>query len=300
MTNHPILHKSVLDSLEEQIAVIDNKGSIIYVNFAWVKFGSENGGAPIDSWVGINYLEICNSSYADGDSLAGKIMKGIHDVLTDKTVSFYFEYPCNSPGEKRWFLMRATRLQSDLCDHIVLSRHNITIRKLAEEKAKHLSLHDPLTGLANRRHFDLLLDREWRRGMRNKLPVSLIMFDIDYFKKYNDKFVHLGGDQCLVKVSHELKRFSRRPGDLAARYGGEEFVLLLGDTDLKHSIRIAEITRKSIYDLNIVYDDTSQVTISAGVASIIPYVGQENSFLVKDADKALYCAKKAGRNCIST
>ena len=90
-------------------------------------------------------------------------------------------------------------------------------------------MHDPLTGLANRRYFNLFLNRELRRSIRNRSAVSLIELDVDYFKDYNDEFRHLVGDQCLINVGQALLTFSRRPSDLAARLGGDEFALILGD-----------------------------------------------------------------------
>ena len=293
------LHSLLLDSLEEQIAVIDSKGNIVYVNRAWLTFGFENGLAPGSYGIGSNYLRVCNASGSSGDSLAGEAEQGLRDVLIGKRASFYFEYPCHSPTEKRWFMMRATPLQGASGNLFVISHHNITQRKLAEEQIEHLSLHDPLTGLANRRHFNQFLSNEWRRSVRNRSPVSFIMFDLDHFKDYNDDLGHLAGDQCLVKVGQALRAISGRLGDLAVRYGGEEFGLLLGGTGLEESIKAAEAVREEIYELNIGYRGTRRVTISAGVASAIPDSEQTEIFLVREADKALYRAKQNGRNQIA-
>jgi diguanylate cyclase (GGDEF)-like protein len=296
MLDRPTLQTLVLDSLEEQIAVIDQEGTIIYVNRAWMKFGIENGLSSEIGGVGSNYLKVCHASDGSGDSLAGETAQGIRDVLSGKPASFYLEYPCHGPEERRWFMMRATTLQGDTSGLCVISHHNITQRRLAEERVEYLSLHDQLTGLSNRRHFDQFLDNEWRRCMRNRSPISIILIDIDYFKDYNDELGHLAGDQCLVKVSHALQAFSSRSSDLAVRYGGEEFALILGDTDHVVSLRIAEASRKAIHDLDIRYRGTKQITISAGAASMIPDKEQTEMFLVQQADKALYVAKQQGRN----
>lgn len=293
------LHSLVLDSLEEQIVVIDSEGNIVYVNRAWTTFGIENGLASESFGTGSNYLKVCIASGSSGDSLVGEAAQGLRDVLIGKRTSFYFEYPCHSPTEKRWFMMRATSLQGASGNLFVISHHNITQRKLAEEQIEYLSLHDPLTGLANRRHFKQFLSNEWRRSIRNRSPVSFIMFDLDHFKDYNDDLGHLAGDQCLVKVGQALRAISGRPGDLAVRYGGEEFGLLLGGTGLEESIKAAEAVREEIYELNIGYRGTRRVTISAGVACAIPDSEQTEIFLVREADKALYRAKQIGRNQIA-
>ncbi len=286
----------VINSLEEQIAVIDHAGTIVDVNLAWTNFGCENGLSPTYASVGSNYLKVVSASAAKGDSLASEIALGILDVMSGKRTSFYFEYPCHSPDEKRWFLMRVTRLKDDAKKMYVISHQNITQRKLAEEQADYLAMHDPLTGLANRRYFNQILAREMRRSIRNQSTISLIEVDIDYFKDYNDALGHIAGDQCLVNIAKTLLPFSRRPGDLAARIGGDEFVLLLGDADFAKSKKVADAILKTINDLRLVFGESEQVTASVGMASTIPHQKQNDDFLFQEADKALYRAKLAGRN----
>ena len=290
------LHTLVINSLDEQIAVIDQAGTILDVNFAWTQFGGENGLPSRYAWEGHNYLEVLSAAAASGDHLAGEAGQGILDVVSGKSASFYFEYPCHSPDEKRWFMMRVTRLKDDSRSLFVISHQNITQRRLAEERAEHLAMHDPLTGLANRRYFNLFFNRELRRSIRNRSAISLIELDVDYFKDYNDEFGHLVGDQCLSNVGQALLEFSRRPSDLAARLGGDEFALILGDTDFAESHKVAEAILKAISDLRMVFGGSRQVTVSVGVASVIPHEQQSEDFLLQEADKALYRAKSAGRN----
>ena len=292
----PALHTQVFNCLSEQIAVIDQAGTIIDVNAAWTDFGTENGAAPDHIWRGGNYLKVLAASHASGDSLAGAAANGIVDVVKDQRASFSFEYPCHSPDEKRWFVMRVTRLKDDSRRLFAISHHNITRRKLAEERAEHLAMHDPITGLANRRNFNLTLRREFRRSRRDRSAISLIAVDIDHFKEYNDECGHLAGDQCLEQVGQVLQTFSRRPNDLAARLGGDEFALLLGSTDSVGSRSIAEAILKSFNDRHVVLRGSKQVTISLGVASAIAREHQHEEFLFHEADKALYRAKQAGRN----
>lgn len=292
------LHSLLLDSLEEQIAVIDLEGFIVYVNRAWTAFGIENGLSSSFTGIGNNYLAVCNTSGSSGDSLAGEAAQGIRDVLTGKRDSFHFEYPCHSPAEKRWFMMRAAPLHGATDKLFVISHLNITQRKLAEEQVEHLSLHDPLTGLANRRHFNLIFSNKWRRSIRNHSPLSFVMLDLDHFKDYNDDLGHLAGDQCLVKVAQVLKAAAGRHGDLAIRYGGEEFGLLLEDTAVEDAAIVADAARQTIHELDMGYRGTRRITISAGVACVIPDSEQSEIFLIREADKALYRAKQQGRNQI--
>lgn len=292
----PSLHALLLDSLEEQIAVIDGAGNIVYVNRAWENFGAENGLASGTFGRGSNYLDVCNTSGNRGDRLASDAALALRDVLEGRRNSCYFEYPCHSPEQKRWFMMRVTTLKNPAKNLFVISHHDITQRKLAEETAEHLSLHDPLTGLANRRYFDQLFSNEWRRSNRNRTSLSFVMFDLDHFKNYNDDLGHPAGDQCLVRVAGVLEAFSRRPGDLAFRYGGEEFGLLLGNTSLEQAYTIAESVRRKVYDLGLFYSGARRMTVSAGVASVVPDKDHEYEFLVKEADNALYRSKQMGRN----
>ena len=296
MLDRTALHTLVIDSLEEQIAVIDQKGTIVDVNSAWTDFGIENGLSPEFACLGCNYLEVLSASPATGDSLAGEAAQGILDVVNGKRASFQLEYPCHSPDSKRWFVMNVRGLKGGPGNLFVISHHNITQRKLAEEQAEYLALHDPLTGLANRRYFNLFLNNAIRRNIRSRSPLSIIELDVDYFKEYNDEFGHPAGDQCLLKVARILHAFSRRASDLAARLGGDEFALVLGESGLEESRKVADAIRKAVDDLNMVYGGSGKVTVSLGVASVIPQKGQAEDFLLQEADKALYDAKLAGRN----
>jgi len=167
----------------------------------------------------------------------------------------------------------------------------------AKRELEKISLTDALTGLANRRHFDLYLKQEWSRALRQSQPISMVMLDIDYFKAFNDAYGHPGGDQCLKQVAQVLEQVVRRPTDLVARYGGEEFALVLPDT--QDAAAVAEACRVAIQALGIVHefsDVAPVITISAGVCSLVSTTQMSHELLIQQADNALYEAKEAGRN----
>lgn len=161
---------------------------------------------------------------------------------------------------------------------------------------------DGLTGIANRRRFDEQFADEWFRALRNRLPLTLIMFDIDWFKQYNDRFGHLEGDECLKRIAAAAQNVMTRPADTVARYGGEEFIVLLPETDSGGARVVAEKLRGEIENLHIPNPDSTAVpyiTISLGVVTAVPAAASEPEALIGMADEALYRAKNAGRNRIS-
>jgi two-component system chemotaxis family response regulator WspR len=163
-----------------------------------------------------------------------------------------------------------------------------------------LSILDGLTGVANRRHFDDMIDQEWLRAVRDKSELSLIMLDIDYFKKYNDNYGHQMGDDCLKSVANILSSSLKRPSDFLARYGGEEFVIILPETNRAGAEAIAEQLRSAVEELAIIHDHSeivNYITISVGVTTKMPGKSGRPAELLAKADEALYSAKENGRNC---
>ena len=172
---------------------------------------------------------------------------------------------------------------------------------LAEANARleRLSTLDPLTGVANRRRFDELLDVEWRRGCRSGRPLSLIILDLDFFKPYNDTNGHPAGDECLRQAAQVLSGALGRAGDLVARYGGEEFVALLPGMAAEDALALAERLRVGVEALRLPHNASAVspvVTLSAGLATVVPEEGRAPDVLVAAADRALYEAKRQGRN----
>jgi diguanylate cyclase len=161
-----------------------------------------------------------------------------------------------------------------------------------------LSIRDGLTGLYNRRHFDTVIDTEWRRAVRSGNPVSLLMLDLDCFKKLNDTYGHQRGDECLREIASLLEVQPHRAHDIVARYGGEEFAILLPGATLSGAVKLAESIRRAVREMRFENSGsaTGFVTISIGVCSHTPRVGEECDTLVREADIALYGAKQLGRN----
>jgi diguanylate cyclase (GGDEF)-like protein len=161
-----------------------------------------------------------------------------------------------------------------------------------------LSTTDALTGLANRRQFDSILDKEWRRAQRQGIPIALVLTDVDHFKLFNDTYGHQGGDECLRRIASVLADHAQRAGDLAARYGGEEFAIIMPGADPDDALAWAEAVRQAVMELGIPHKHSQNgiVTLSAGISSMQPAEGLSPADLIAQADKALYHAKEMGRN----
>ncbi len=210
------------------------------------------------------------------------------------------------PGETlAWYHLSAVKLG----DGFAVTLRDITHRKEIEvalqdanQKLEQLANSDGLTQVANRRCFDQRLRDEWYRLLREKQPLTIIMLDLDSFKPYNDYYGHLAGDECLIGITSLLRKIAKRPSDLVARFGGEEFVLLLPNTDEAGAIQISQTILQSVESLAIPHNRTQVagkniVTVSLGIASVVPNPDYLPETIVSLADQALYQAKENGRNC---
>jgi diguanylate cyclase (GGDEF)-like protein/PAS domain S-box-containing protein len=185
---------------------------------------------------------------------------------------------------------------------------DISERKKTEEQVmrlqkelEELSFKDGLTGVANRRMFDSIMEVEWANARRHQQPLSLIVIDIDHFKQYNDFYGHIQGDDCLRRVAQALGSAGTRARDFFARYGGEEFVLVLPETDVDAAKKIAERCRSLIFKQQIPHENSSTsriVTVSLGVGTIVPSHDAEPIMFIEAVDRLLYKAKQNGRNCV--
>lgn len=207
-----------------------------------------------------------------------------------------------------YLLTTAPLITIDGTPGIVAQFKDITSRKKAEEALEEtnkilekMTLRDGLTQIANRRCFDETMQREWQRMQREQQPLSVILSDIDFFKKYNDHYGHQEGDDCLRQVAQALEKTTMRPADTAARYGGEEFAIILPNTNREGARHLGENVLQAIRELNIEHkksDVNSVVTISLGAATLVPTAETAFNDLIKMADEALYQAKDQGRDRI--
>ena len=293
--------KSVLDTITEHIVVINSEGDILFVNKTWSSFGLNNACLIDETWSGVNYLKECDKAAEMGDDFGLNAASGIRSVIKSEDDKFYFEYPCHSPDEERWFMMRVTPFLNSGEECFVISHQNITERKIAENSVLKLSRIDGLTDIPNRRFFDDFLASEWNRCHRLELPVSLALIDLDNFKLLNDTYGHQAGDESLKAIGNALQKFSKRPSDLCARYGGEEFAIIYGNTNLDQAKILLEELLNEIRLLNIPNKKSPIqpiLTASIGLATMQPSKNNIESELIQEADRLLYLAKEKGKNQI--
>lgn len=207
-------------------------------------------------------------------------------------------------------VVHVVRKQNGEVDSLIGFMFDISERKKTEQELiklqkelEELSFKDGLTGVANRRMFDSVIETEWLKARQNKQPLSLIIIDIDFFKEYNDFYGHLQGDDCLKQVAETLNNVKARSRDFFGRFGGEEFIMLLPEADENAAWSIAERCRQALFKKQIPHEQSkvSQLlTISLGVSTMIPSHDDEHNELISRADKQLYQAKQKGRNCIQS
>ena len=229
--------------------------------------------------------------------------KFVELVETGKSLEQDFFY--NQESKKIWYHFIAVKLG----DGFSIAVRDITERKQMElamqkanEKLTLLANLDGLTKIGNRRSFQARYEQDWGRCLREKQPLSLIIFDVDCFKKYNDCYGHLAGDECLIKIARATKKYAQRSGDFVARYGGEEFIVILPNTPSRGALLVAEKIKEEILSLQIPHSNSPinpYVTVSLGVATVIPTSKLLPDSLIGCADQALYMAKEEGRNRIA-
>ncbi len=194
-------------------------------------------------------------------------------------------------------LLQADEDQSLLLRRLAAANEEL---ELLNSRLRTLADTDPLTGVANRRVFDLTLAREWRRSAREQSPLALLLVDIDVFKAFNDLYGHPAGDTCLQSVAAVLAAAARRPADLAARYGGEEFAIILPRTEIDGARHVADKIRADLAARALTHEASGhgRVTVSIGAASLIAQGERGPQELTALADAALYAAKRGGRDCV--
>ena len=187
---------------------------------------------------------------------------------------------------------RAAKLQRTVEERSQqLEKANKALREMADG--------DPLTGIANHRTFQDNLRAQWRRTARSRLPLTLLMIDVDDLKAYNESRGHQAGDECLRQIAEAVRMQLQRPGDVVARYGGDEFAVLLPETDAAGGLAVAERVREAVEDLKMTSGPESnghRITVSVGAATIVPSPQEHPTSLIAAADRALSVAKRSGRN----
>jgi len=298
-------YKTILMASPDDITIADLSGNILLVSDAAHKMF----GYRADEGPGMSVMDFI--APADHERARANVVKMIHENYRGPN-----EYRAIRKDGSRFDIEVNNSLVHDRdgkANRMVLIIRDITDRKKAEQRIKELvhqleierdlaqanSLTDSLTGLPNRRSIDQLLQTEFSRYKRSGSQLSLIMLDVDHFKKYNDHYGHLAGDRCLQQIAQAARVVVERGTDVVARYGGEEFLVILPDTDREGAVKLAERLGESVRSLRLPHatSGTSEfVTISLGVASASEHVLDDSAQLVALADQALYLAKGNGRN----
>jgi len=268
--------------------------------------------API-LWQLVSSLDACKVGFQVWDGLGRSAFRNRAATLLQGIDHFHLNGPYNQhpigarlekiPGE-RWINIYESRTQEGFKVEVRVDVTDLMkkITSLEQENRylAQLSATDPLTGLANRRHCNELLATEWLRAARNNEHLSVLMIDIDFFKRFNDNYGHLAGDECLQGVAEALKDSVHRAGDVVARYGGEEFIMVIPGANEEEACEAAERCMKSVARAAIPHITSpvaSVITVSIGVASGRADATRSVFTLVNAADAAMYRAKSAGRDC---
>jgi diguanylate cyclase (GGDEF)-like protein len=243
-------------------------------------------------------VQACNNDGVwneEGDSLNFRLRPFFYQTRSFYAVCVVFAFGLGAG----LVMLRVRQLQHRekvLAELVTQRTHELAA---ANEELERLANVDGLTGIANHRFLDGFLAMEWRRCRRDRAPLSLVMLDVDYFKRYNDRYGHQAGDECLKALAQVFADSTRRASDLAARYGGEEFILVLSETPDDGAMHVAESVRRRVEGLAIPHLDGGPegvVTVSAGVVTVVPGDGLQHTDVLGVADQALYDAKRGGRN----
>ncbi|MEI6027605.1 MAG: diguanylate cyclase [Betaproteobacteria bacterium] len=293
--------RSVLDGLSACVCVIEATGVIVTVNRAWLDFAAGNGGSLSDLQEGANYLGVCEfaASMSTPDAAqAGQFLVLMREVLAGHRTHFQLEYPCHSPSEQRWFIVRVSRIEGSDPPRYVVAHDDVTALKLAQQALIKQATTDELTGVANRRSFIHALGVEFERLRRNpSLHCSVLALDLDHFKHVNDTWGHAAGDAVLKDVVRVVSGHTRA-GDVFGRTGGEEFMVLLPDTAIDEAEALSERLRLQVSLEPLQFDGHSiGITVSIGIALLTASDTEAMEAVVR-ADRALYEAKHAGRNAV--
>lgn len=316
-TSNPELHlhllTSVIKSARSGIVVFDQDQRIVLWN-QWIEQYSQLG---INMVRGRTFVEIFPSMVDSRTHIAIReaLLHNLASLISQTLHKAPFPLYANAANAAKDVRMQqaihVVPLEiTGLPRHCLVQITDVSAAVARERRLREITVElqsqsfvDGLTGIANRRRFDLHLEDEFRRTKRHAMPVSLIMIDVDCFKDYNDNYGHQHGDECLIRIATALNNVLHRSRDLVARYGGEEFTAILPETDAEGALRVAEAMRLAVEALALehAYSHVKPyVTVSLGVSTLVPDQSAQTSHLIHAADRALYQAKRAGRNRVVT
>jgi len=286
----------IVDGMDEGLILVGADGRVVYANPACERFLAQPGaqlvGRPLADLLEAPASHEYAAYFADpNDGAAAARCRGTREVLLRQP-----------DGAARAMDLGLSPMAGGEALYVALL-HDITHHKQSETALQRAALVDPLTRIANRRHFDAFFDKEWQRAIRSSQPLSLIVLDVDHFKGYNDSLGHAAGDACLQAIAEALQSHAMRPTDLAARYGGEEFVVLLADTGSAAAAQLGEAVRAHVERLAIPNPralESGVVTVSVGVSTGVPTLFDDIRSFFISADRAMYEAKARGRNQVVT
>lgn len=288
------LKTAALNAITAHVAVLDKHGNILETNSSWRAFAGREGYVGNLAFTGVNYLQALARCSGPGSEQARSACEGIMSVMVGRSALFQMDYACHTDSERLWFSLKVTPMDARR-DRVLVSHENITRIKLAEEAVRILANTDALTGLANRRHFFEVAEEEVVRAGRYDTPLTVLMADLDHFKRFNDEYGHAGGDAVLRSFAIVLSSLLRE-SDRAGRIGGEEFAVLLPHTSLDGALAFAERLMECVAENPPeLRGCPASYTLSIGIAEL---GGDCNDLtaLLRTADEALYRAKNAGRN----
>jgi diguanylate cyclase (GGDEF)-like protein/PAS domain S-box-containing protein len=301
--------ESVLDAANQGMVVLDHARKVV----AWNRWMVRHSSIQPGDAAGRDFFDVFQSLDSKRiESAVGQALKGFPSVLSQTLHKAPLPLALTPGGERIQQAIAVTPIDIQGMErHCLIQVSDVSAavsrERLLREQAIELrsqTFSDGLTGIANRRAFDVAMEKEIRRAKRAHSPLSLLMLDIDYFKAYNDHYGHQQGDACLVRVAAELASMLQRPLDLIARYGGEEFAVVLPEMDEEHSRAMGEAMRTRVESLQLTHmhaGEKQHVTISVGVATLTTTQAADIHALIGAADRALYEAKRQGRNrvCIA-
>jgi diguanylate cyclase (GGDEF)-like protein len=299
--------RSIGDALTAQIAILDENGTIVSVNRTWREFAQANQGSGPTIAVGGNYLTVCDRASGPCSEEASAVGSGIREVLSGRRKVFSLEYPCHSPTEQRWFVVRVSKFSSEGPTFLVIAHEDVTERRLAEDRLRHDSRHDGLTGLPNRVLFAERVERCISLAKRGEYSFAVLFMDLDRFKIINDSLGHAAGDTLLQTISDRLLLCLResdavgvpKEWNTVARMGGDEFTILLEQLRRpEDAVRVAERILRTIGKRLTFEGNELTTTASIGIVTCGPECALYTSAkdVLRDADAAMYKAKAAGRD----